>query len=120
MKLLPRLRPALRRAIVHAGLAFALLFAQIGLVNHFYTAHPLESADAQLSVKLKVEHGGQAGELCHLCLAYSIFGNAPPAEYGSNIAVAVRAAPVGERHAHAAPFQPFVSYASRAPPSLTA
>ena len=119
MKLLPSLRPALRRAIVHAGLAFALLFAQFGLVNHFYTAHPFDSADTQLSVKLKVEHNGQAAELCHLCLAYSIFGSTPPVEYGSS-AVAVRAARLGEHHAHTAPFHPFVFYASRAPPSLAA
>ena len=119
MKLLPRLRPALRRAIAHAGLAFALLFAQMGLVNHFYTAHSLDSGATELAVKLKVEHGGQASELCHLCLAYSIFGGAAPVEYGSS-AVSTPATAVSQARAHGSPFYSFVSYASRAPPRLTA
>jgi hypothetical protein len=119
MKLLPRLRPALRRVIAHAGLAFALLFAQMGLVNHFYTAHTLDSGAAELAVKLKVQHGGQASELCHLCLAYSIFGGTAPVEYGSS-AVPTPATAISLPRAHRAPFYSFVSYASRAPPGLSA
>jgi hypothetical protein len=118
-RLLPSLRPALRRLLAHGGLALALLLAQLGAVSHFYTAHRLEAQAAEQVVKLKAGHGGQAGEVCELCLAYSIFGGTPPVSYDS-IAVTLRANPLGEPHAHGAPFYPFLPYASRAPPLLTA
>ncbi len=119
MTFLPRLRPTLRRAFAHAGLAIALLFAQMGAASHFYTAHKLEAQATELAAKLKTGHGGQASEMCELCLVYSIFGGSPPVSYDS-VAVTLRANPLAQPHAHGAPFYPFLSYASRAPPSLTA
>jgi len=116
---MPRLYSRLRRLFTHAGLALALLFAQVGLVNHIYTAHPLEPGASELSAKGKTEHGNQAGELCRVCLAYSVFGGSLPVHYDSQ-ALPASALATAEPHAHGAPFQPFLSYASRAPPRLAA
>jgi hypothetical protein len=127
MTLLPRPRSALRRLCAHAALALAMLFAQMGAASHLYTAHRLDTqATAQATeqatetaLKLKTEHGGQASETCQLCLAYSIFGGAPPVQYDS-AAVTSRVDAWTLPQAHVAPFFPFLSYASRAPPGLTA
>jgi len=118
---------ALRRLFAHAGLAIALLLAQLGMLGHAYTAHPLQLDAAQAQAaqsapageRLKAQHGSDARDSCSLCLAYSVFSGSLPVAYHLD-ALALPVAAFAQGHAHHAPAYPFVSYASRAPPSLRA
>jgi len=119
----PALSRSLRRLLAHAGLAVALLLAQMGMLGHAYTAHPLnvEAAPAVAAQAasagqgLKLQHSTDARDLCSLCLAYSVFAGSLPAAYHLD-ALALPVAAFTQPHAHGAPLYPFVSYASRAPP----
>ncbi|HEY4375117.1 MAG TPA: hypothetical protein VGN52_24560 [Burkholderiales bacterium] len=118
---LPSRVSSLRRLLAHAGLAFALLLAQLGMLGHTYTAHPLESrAAAQAAARNAPEKPapghGDARDVCSLCLAYSVFTGSLPSTFHLDAAFAERIAYLPP-HAHGAPSFPFVSYASRAPPS---
>jgi len=116
----------LRRLLAHAGLAFALVLAQLGMLDHAYTAHPLRAAQADegtvtgaaapAAEKSKGEPGSDARDLCSLCLAFSVLGGSLPATYHFDAPV-LPVAEYFEPHAHGAPHFPFLSYASRAPPS---
>ena len=110
----------LRRLLAHAGLAFALLLAQLGMLGHTYTAHPLESraeAQAARNAPEKSQSGhSDARDVCSLCLAYSVFSGSLPSTFHLDAALLERIAYLAP-HAHGAPSFPFLSYASRAPPS---
>jgi hypothetical protein len=125
---LPTISQPLRRLLAHAGLAAALLLAQLGMLGHAYTAHPLnaEAAQAiliqaapataaQAAPAAKLQHGTDARDLCSLCLAYSVFAGSLPTAFHLD-ALALPVAVFAQPHAHGAPLYPFVSYASRAPP----
>ena len=119
---LPAAPRSLPRLLAHAGLAVALLLAQLGMLGHAYTAHPLNleaaqagTAQASPAGKIKPQHGSDARDICSLCLAYNVFAGSLPATYHLD-ALALPVAVFTQPHAHGAPFYPFVSYASRAPP----
>jgi hypothetical protein len=117
----------LRRLWAHAGLAVALLLAQLGMLGHSYTAHPLQVDAAQAQAaqalaageRLKAQHGGDARDVCSLCLAYSVLSGSLPVSYHLD-ALVLPVAAFAQPHTHRAPAYPFVSYASRAPPFLRA
>ncbi|MDB5805004.1 MAG: hypothetical protein JWN73_2326 [Betaproteobacteria bacterium] len=116
----PAFPHSLRRLLAHAGLAVALLLAQMGMLGHAYTAHPLNveaapAVAARATPAGKLQHGTDARDLCSLCLAYSVFAGSLPAAYHLD-ALALPVAVFVQPHAHGAPLYPFVSYASRAPP----
>jgi hypothetical protein len=122
MRLSFRTPRPLRRLLAHAGLALALLLAQLGMLGHAYTAHPLQldaaqaqAAPAAAGERLKAQHGSDARDSCSLCLAYSVFSGSLPVSYHLD-ALALPVAVFTQVHAHRAPAYPFVSYASRAPP----
>lgn len=117
---LPTTPHSLRRLLVHAGLTVALLLAQLGMLGHAYTAHPLNAealpaVAAQAAPAGKLQHGTDARDICSLCLAYSVFAGSLPAAYHFD-ALALPVAVFAQPHSHGAPHYPFVSYASRAPP----
>lgn len=110
----------LRRLLAHAGLALALLLAQLGMLGHAYTAHPLQAETAQSAAgKQAPAHGSDARDVCSICLAYSVFSGSLPASYHFDAPFLPRIA-YAAPHAHGSPQYPFLSYASRAPPSLRA